>query len=262
MYLSEDLETMTNPMLYKNGVKSFEFYSHKRCINLSSIFISNIWEIKPESIWIKTKRFKCNSESDFFEILKNFPKKMQITFGEGDWDKSVSLSFINTTLKIFQVDKNEFWYFKWKSFIFEFDQKYINDIKFEYLDSDKSSDWLLLSFEYYDKITFEDFDIIIDQNQIEEYNSYFPILTSDSNNKGTIVVLAKNLDKVNLHSSIVSLVGSHNTAKWLTYKLWELASFSHRLELPRDFEYLNKIINLFPQNSKYTLIIHLNGIQL
>ena len=51
--LSNDLEIITNPILYQNGIGSLELYGDSNnMLHFSDKFISNIWEIKPKSVWI------------------------------------------------------------------------------------------------------------------------------------------------------------------------------------------------------------------
>ena len=50
--LSSDLEIVTNPILYQNGVGSLTFKNSNNDIHISDNLISNIWKIKPKSVWI------------------------------------------------------------------------------------------------------------------------------------------------------------------------------------------------------------------
>ena len=49
----KDLEIITNPIHYQNGIGSLELYDDSNnMLHFSDKFISNIWEIKPKSVWI------------------------------------------------------------------------------------------------------------------------------------------------------------------------------------------------------------------
>ena len=69
-YLSKGLEIMTNPKIYQNGAQSFKFFSPngKDNIYLSDKFISNIWEIKPKSVHLRSIDFEYKSKSNFIDV--------------------------------------------------------------------------------------------------------------------------------------------------------------------------------------------------
>ena len=147
-YLAEDLEVMTNPILYQNGVQSFRFYHYENNIYISNKFISNIWEIKPKSIRLKCEDFEYKSKSNFIDILSQLPNQMQITFKKDNWAEPISLRFSRTFLKIHQADRNEFLLLEWKWFIFEIDQNYLKNIKVMN-HSNSNLEWLVLNLKHY-----------------------------------------------------------------------------------------------------------------
>ena len=66
---SKDLEIVTNPILYQNGIESFELNDTNNILHFSDKFISNIWEIKPKNILIKSENFEYKKRIKLYQCL-------------------------------------------------------------------------------------------------------------------------------------------------------------------------------------------------
>ena len=263
-YLPEDLEIITNPMFYQNGAQSFKFFSPNGIINiyLSDKFISNIWEIKPKSVYLTSNDFEYKSKSNFIDVLSQLPNQMKITFSKFYWLEPILLRFSNVVLKFVQDDRDDFLLIEWKSFIYEIGQYYLEDIKVVKIDSEPNSEWLELNLAQYGVIVFEDFNQIIDLKQVINVNNSFPKSTSKSENERAIFVLAKDISEIQIQNSIVSLEDPDGTVEWLISKWSEMKSCSKKLSLPDDYKYLSSIIKLFPSTTKYTIEFSFIDLQL
>ena len=200
-YLSKDLEIVTDPMLYQNGIGLISFENNYNAINLSDKFISNIWEIRPKSVSIKSKQFVYKKESNFIDLLVKLPSKMKIIFKWNDFYNWISLRFSNTVLKISNNDRGDFAIFEWKSFLYKIDKDNIKDIKFEDHNSEPDLDWLKLKLRNNYKIEFEDFSPIT-KEQAGKYDSYFPQFILDNESWWTVAVLVKDLNNFKIYSPI------------------------------------------------------------
>ena len=194
---TDDSEIITNPILYQNGVESLKFSSYKNTINLSAKFISNIKEIKPKSVYLQHE-FLYEGKLNFIDILTELPNQMKITFMKDKGYKPMSLWFSNTVLKILQNDRDDFTLFEWKSFKFEIEQKYFEYIKGEHYYANPNSDWLALSLDFYDKVEFEDFNLISNKEQAAEIDYFFPRWIPNFMGKWTVLLLAKDLIEAKL----------------------------------------------------------------
>ena len=252
--LSKDLKVISNSLLFQNGVKSFEFY-HNDDIKLYDSFISNIWDIRPKSVWIKSQNFKYKSESNLIDVLSQLPNKMKITFGNEIRKFPISLWFSDTILKIYQSDRDNYKLFEWKSFVFVVNQEYLEHIKIALHKSKSDLDWFELSLKSYVKAEFEDFNSTFKLEQCLKYDSWFPQQISDNESQWIVCVLAKDLNKVKLDSSITSFKNHAETVKFLISK-WP-KSFSHWLKFPNDFKFLSDIANMYPKNWIYSADIYL-----
>ena len=260
MNLSSDLEIVTNPMLYQNGVGSLTFENSNNDIHLSDNLISNIWKIKPKSVSIKTKKFVYKNESNFIDILLNLPSKMKITFKWGYQWTPISLKFSNVILKIVQNNREDFTLFEWKSFLYEIDWGNIKDIKFENHFFEPYLDWLKLKLRNNYKVEFEEFNPLTEE-QADEYDNCFPQFIWNNESWWTVAVLVKDLNNFKLHSPIASLNKPDWSLNRLVSKWSKLKYFSHELEFPNHFKYLDNIISLFPKNWVFTVKIPFKYIQ-
>ena len=263
-YLPEDLEIITNPMIYQNGAQSFKFFisNEKDKIYLSDKFISNIWEIKPKSVYLKSNDFEYKSKSNFKYVLSQLPNQMKITFSKFYWFKPISLRFSNVVLKFVQDDRDDFLLIEWKSFIYEISQYDLEGIKVMRFDSEQNSEWLKLNLAQYGVIVFEDFNQIIDLKQAIDVNNFILKSTSKSKNERTVFVLAKDISEIQIQSSIVSLEDPDGTVEWLISKWSEIKSFSKKLTFPDDYKYLSNFIKLFSSTTKYTIKFSFIDLQL
>ena len=263
-YLPEDLEIITNPMIYQNGAQSFKFFisNEKDNIYLSDKFISNIWEVKPKSVYLKSNDFEYKSKSNFKDVLSQLPNQMKITFSKFYWFKPILLRFSNVVLKFVQDDRDDFLLIEWKSFIYEISQDNLEGIKVMRFDSEQNSEWLKLNLAQYGVIVFEDFNQIIDLKQAIDVNNFILKSTSKSKNARTVFVLAKDISEIQIQSSIVSLEDPDGTVQWLISKWSEIKSFSNKLTFPDDYKYLSNFIKLFSSTTKYTIKFSFIDLQL
>ena len=100
---------MTHPSLFKNGVKSFKFFNFKPdYTKISDKFLSNINEIKPKSVWLKSNGFEYKTRLNFIDLLSQLPNKMQIKFGnDSELINPIQLDFSKTYLKFFQSSQKD-----------------------------------------------------------------------------------------------------------------------------------------------------------
>ena len=257
---SRDLEIVTNPILYQNGIGSLELYDTNNILHFSGKFISNIWEIKPKSFLIKSKNFVYKKESNFIDVLQKLPSKMKITFKWGKLYLKTSLIFSNAVLKISQNDRDNFTIFEWKTFLYEIDRNNIKDIMFEGYSSEPDLDWLKLKLRNNYKIEFEEFNPIT-KEQADEYDSCFPQHILNNESWWTVAVLVKDLNNFKLHGPIASLNDPDWNLNCLESKWSGLKYFSHELEFPCDFERLTNIISLLPKIWVFTVKVLLNYAQ-
>ena len=255
---SEDLEVVTNPVLYQNGVRLFKFDFNNYLIDLSDKFISNILEIKPKSVWLKSNKFEYKTKFNFIDVLSKFPKEMKLTFGNGQWDKPILLRFSNTVFWIFDEDKKKQMFFKWKSFLFQINQENIKDIRIEHHDSDSDLVRLVLHLNNYDKIEIENFEQILIENTITKIDPFIPDSISKLMSNWKIKIFPKDLSEIKLHNSIASLVDQDGVVILLISKLSQSKSFWYELVLPRDIKYLFEMTVLFPLNKWEIARIYLN----
>ena len=199
-------------------------------------------------------------ELNFISVLQKLPNKMKITFEWRDFYRWIFLRFSNTVLKISHNDRDNFTFFKWKSFLYEISEDNIKDIKYEDHISKSDLIWLKLKLRNNYKIEFEEFNPIT-KEQADEYDSCFPQHILDNESWWTIAVLVKDLNNFKLHSPIASL----NEPDWnldrLVSKWSGLKYFSHDLEFPDHFKYLANIISLFPKNWVFTVNFSFKYIQ-
>ena len=260
-YLSRDLEIVTNPMLYQNGIKSLKFISNCKNIHLSDNFISNIWEIKPKSVLIESGKFEYEKELNFIGVLQKLSSKMKIKLKIGYFERWISLIFSNTVLKISQNDGDNSTFFEWKSFLYEISSDNIKDIKFEDHSSKPDLDWLTLKLRKNFKVEFEDFSPI-PKDQASKYNSCFPQFIWDNESWWTVTVLVKDLNKFEIYSSFEPINDPDETINRLVSKWSRLKYFYYELKFPKDFKCLDNIIRFFPQNWIFTVKIELEDIQI
>ena len=255
--LSSNLEIVTNPMLYQNGVGSLTLSHKHNDIHISDNLISNIWKIKPKSVSIESEKFVYKNESNFIDVLQNLPSKMKFTVKWGYHWTTISLRFSNVVLKIVQNKRKDFTLFEWKSFLYEIDEDNIKNIKFEDHSSEPYLDWLKLILRSNYKVEFEEFNPLTIE-QAGKYDNCFPQHNLDNKSWWTIAVLVKDLDSFKLHGPIASL----NEPDWnldrLILKWSGLKYFSHELEFPDHFKYLANIISLFPKNWVFTVKFSFN----
>ena len=261
MDLTSDLEIVTNPMLYQNGVGSLTFKNNNNDdIHISDNLISNIWKIKPKSVLIKSKKFVYKDESNFIGVLLNLPSKIKIIFKWGYQSTPISLRFSNVVLRIVQNNGEDFTLFEWKSFLYEINRDNIKDIKFEDYSSESELDWLKLELRNNYKVEFEEFNPLTIE-QAGKYDNRFPQFIWDNQSWWTVAVLVKNLDSFKLHGPIDSI----NEPDWnldrLVSKWSELKHFSHELQFPKHFKYLTNIIRMFPKNWVFTVDILFYNVQ-
>ena len=258
---SKEFETLTNPILYQNGVQLFEFTNYRNCIYLSNNIISNIKEINPKSVCFKGKvlyKWKLN----FIDILSGLPNKMKITFEKSNSYDPISLWFSNTVLKIFQTDRDEYNLFEWKLFKFKIDQNYFKSIKGEYNWTNPNSSWLALRLDNYNQVEFEDFNLISNKELADEVDLWFPPCIPDIKNKWTVFILAKDLIDAKLSSWVIYSQVYSGTAQWLLLKWSKLKLSILQLCLSSNSKCITKFIKLAPQNIELVLSIHLDKLQL
>ena len=174
-YSINDFETMTNPILYQNGVKSFNFANHlnnKSC--LTDKFISNIWKFNPKSL---IQIFAGFCIPNLIKILPKLPNNMKFSNGESYKWNSIKLWFSNTTLMIIQRDWDEPLFLKWKLFNFEINNNKLWDIRIAHNDSELYSDWLILSLDNSDLYEFEEFRTFSTEKKLMKLmNCYLSLL--------------------------------------------------------------------------------------
>ena len=260
---SSDIEIMTHPSLFKNGVKSFKFFNFKPdYTKISDKFLSNINEIKPKSIWLKSNGFEYKTRLNFIDLLSQLPNKMQIKFGnDSELINPIQLDFSKTYLKFFQSGKKDCLILKWKFFSLKFDNKYAKNIKVMHHSSEPNSECLIINLDNFDNIEFKDFEPVLNKEEIKVIDSNFPDSISCFKSKWTIVALAKDLAQVKLNSSITLLYNLDETVQYLNWKWSEIKSYIHKLWFPQDYEYFSGTASPFSSNKKYSVEFCLQGKQ-
>ena len=201
---TNDLESVTNPILYQNGIELLELHDTSNKIHFSDKFISNIWEINPKSVLIESKKFLYKKESNFIDVLLKLPSKMKITLSWRNLNSQISLIFSNTVLKISQNDGDNSSFFEWKSFLYEIHRDNIKNIKFEDHSSEPDLDWLKLRLRNNYKIEFEELNPLTEE-QASKHDNCFPQHILDNENGWTVAVFVKNLKLFKLQGLINSL---------------------------------------------------------
>ena len=194
---NKDFETMTNPILYQNGVKSFNFanYSNDKS-SLTDKLISNIWNFNPKSLF---QQFACicYPKPNLIKILPKLPNNMKYSIGEWHNWNSIKLWFSNTILMIIQSDWDEPLFLKWKLFNFEINNDNLWGIRIAHNDSEPYSDWLILSLDNSDLYGFEEFSPFLTE-KANEINELLSFSDWNSDSYWTVAVLAKDLIKIKL----------------------------------------------------------------
>ena len=194
--------------------------------------------------------------------MSKLPSIMKITFEVFSLSNPISLWFSNTVLKIFQNDRKGFTLFKWKSFKFEIQQKYMKYIKGVRHWTGPYSDWFILRLESYNKVEFEDFNKISNKEQAAEIDRCFPRCISDSKWQWTVFILAKDLIEAKLNSCIFSRKTHFGAVQWLISNWLKLKSYIFRLSLPWDLEDITNISYLPLKNMELVVSIDSSQLQL
>ena len=256
--LLDDLEIVTNPFLYQNGVQSFIF--HNWSAYISDKFVANIREIKPKYLCIESSSL-CQNQLNLIDILSELPSKMKITFKWRKQLKPITLWFSNVILKVFQNDRDDFMLFEWKSFMFKISQNYLKDIKVEHLGIESYLDMLVLNLDHYLQIEFEDITPILNNDQALNVDEYFLQYIQDSKSNWEILVRAKDIARIDVKNSIVWLEDLNGNVEWLTLKWAELKNYFYELTFPYELEYLPNLVSLLPQTWKYTILLCLDELR-
>ena len=114
---SKDIEKLTNPLFFKNGVQNLFYISKKNHFITDQIFM-NIRQINPNFIKFMNNSKSADSFSNLTRMLSNLCEKTTLAINPSFQVEISKLLFSNVIIKVLNWKREEPFYYSWSKFTY------------------------------------------------------------------------------------------------------------------------------------------------